>query len=450
MDKWGREMDAKSKVLVLGFLFCLSFQMLPGCLPDDMPSYTPDGKQIVLVANTPAAETKALWVCDLERRTTVPHFAPDRWQVESARWFGDQLWILCSRDEGVRKDKDTGKDVMDEKTGKPARDIKMMWSRFDIKTNRFMDGSPRITSESWVSPFVAGREGKPVLFVPTMPDKPPAHGKSQFNIYALPELKKPTTVKTNDTLPAGKVWSISFTETDPYKGVDKFEGLTTNLAEVDVFDDKGRKTCAIPAATIAPICHGGKARFPAYALVSNDASVMVMAFDTETIFRRHPRKYTFGVFETKTGKLLWSGASDSLRGTPLVTKDSIWTLEYKDRKVYTGERTPAAMFEGPQREAPADGFVLVRHLPGKKPTEFGAREEILVQSLGEGYKITQFAPDAKGNNFLVAVDGNQPKLLAVPIRSSIKASDIISLCLRDPKSASAPQPASASPPATAP
>jgi hypothetical protein len=429
----------------LALLFCLTVLLLHGCLPREMPSYTPDGKHIVLVAGGSASKAKALWVCDLQRKTAEPHFPPDRLQIESVQLLGGQFRALCTRDDGILKDKETGAVVLDKTTGRPVRDIKSVWLRFDLPSGRFVEdeGLSGIRCDIFglESPFVAGFKGKPMLFIPMIRDEAAEGVKFRFGLYEPSGSGKPVIIETGRTMPAGRAWSLLFSEQDPHKGEGTFEGLTTELVAVEVYDDKGRKACTIAGDTIATICHGGEARFPAYARISSDASVIALAFGTETIFRGHPNKYTFGVFETRSGKLLWSGVSDSQSGTPLVTRQAVWTLEYVARKVYTGERTAAALVEGRQQDPPADAFKLVRHRPGQEPAKPGPRDELLVRKLGEGNRLTDFSPDPKGEHFLLAVDGNQPQLLVVPIRESVKPADVAVLDLQAPAVGSASRPA---------
>jgi hypothetical protein len=436
----------------LGLLVCLTGLALPGCLPGEMPSYTPDGKQVVFVAGGPGSKTDALWVYDLQRKTAAPYLPTDRWAIVAAQWTGGQLWVQCSRDEKAPEDEKASAAAIGKAAGRPTREKEFIWLRFDLPTERFVkgEGFSRLADAiaPLPAPFIAGFKGKPMLFVSMVKDKDTSRDVFPFSIYdpAGAGNSAAAVIKVARTEPAGRAWSLRCTERDPYKGEGTFEGLTRELVAVEVYDDKGRKTCTIAGDTIAPICHRGNARFPTYARVSDDASVILLAFDTKTIFRGHPNKYTFGVFDTKSGKLLWSGVSDSMRGTPLVTRQAVWTLEEVGRKAYTGEQTPAALVAGPQEAPHDDAFRLVRRLPGKQPTEAGPCDEVLVRKLGQGDWVEEFAPDPKRENFLVAVTGNQPQLLVVPIRESVKPEEVVVLELRAPGVGSASQPAAASQP----
>lgn len=432
------------KVLIPGLLFCLTLQTLPGCLPEDMPAITPDGKHVVLVARDQVEETVALWVCDVGQRTAVPHFVPDEWNILSARWFGDQLWVTCFRAGGVKKD-EAGNDIIDEKTGEPVYDTEITCRRYDIGSDSFVEGSPTFDENNVILnvPFVAGREGKPVLFVSTVPDKPKVKGKFYFSVYTLPDLKKSEIIEINRIMPAGKAWSLSFVERD-LKGV---KGLPTRFGEINVMDDKGQLSCTITAEKIAPACPGEEAKFPNYARVSNDASVIALVFDNGSIFHESSRKYAFGIFDTKTGKLLWFGQSDSLNGVPLITRDAAWTFEGKNCDGDTEDDGPAPAskpdkpYEKDKKDAPPAELTLVKHYPGSKPDEAGKKQDIFTYKLAAGCKIISFAPDPKGENFYVAVGGKQPQLLVIPIRDVVNSTDVISVDLQNKKpAASQPEP----------
>ncbi len=414
-------------VVAMGLLFAL----LTGCVPDDMPAYTPDGKQVVLVADEAGGKGKALWICDMEKRTTEAHRMPDGWEVEGARWLGDKLWVHCQRDEGVLKDKETGKEVMDKETGQPARDIQEMWAQYDVTTGRFAAGVMQIPA-AMVAPFVAGYGGKRALFVCTYPrpensrvreEKEPAWGKKRFRVYTLPELKAKTrAIDSDDIMGAGMNWSIRCVMRE-IRG-----GWIWHLVRVKVFDEKGRKACTIGARAIVGEDYPG-ASAPLYARVSTDQSVIALAFSGGRSSERFLPRYRFEVFEVKTGKRLWGSGSDSLFGTPWVSREAVWTLEHMERKGKAGQKDPLAKFWGPNRNTPADGFVLVRHRAPGKADENAPRDEILEYKVGKGNTISSYAPDAKGKRFLVAVDGKRPRLLVVPMRESVKAEDIVQLDL---------------------
>jgi len=390
-----------------------------------MPGYSPDGKTIAVVTKLKDALDGTLWLYDVQAKTAQAHRMPDGWRLNSAKWLGDKLWVVCQRDAGQKKDPKTGKPVIDKKTGKPALVTKTVFAEFDPRTNA-LSAKRRLAMTFWTVPFLAGYEGKPALFSVNLKDSTPI-GKIAYDVLSLPQLKKLATVEQPSMLSVGHGWvlrAVSKAATD---------GMTSDLVATEVVDDKGRKIATISAAEIAPACYGG-VRSPVYARLSADKTVILMVFSTETIFRRLKHKYTFGVFGVRDGKLLWAGGSDSYFGTPVVKPREVWTLEMVGRNVYTGERTVAALVEGRAKDPPARHFALVRLTPGGKADYSSAKRQIVfVCDLGKGLSAGEFTPSPDRSRFLLTVNGATPKLLFIPIGQGTTPADVSAVPLVGPK-----------------
>ena len=162
--------------------------------------------------------------------------------------------------------------------------------------------------------------------------------------------------------------------------------------------------------------------------------LILMVFDTKTVFRRSEHKYTFGVFGVRDGKLLWAGGSNSYLGTPLVKPREVWTLEMVGRDVDTGDRTAAALLERPAEDSPARRFALVRLTPGGKADRSRAKRQIIFgYDLGKGFSAGEFAPSPDRSQFLLTVNGATPKLLFIPIGQGTTPADMIAVPLVGPK-----------------
>jgi len=158
--------------------------------------------------------------------------------------------------------------------------------------------------------------------------------------------------------------------------------------------------------------------------VSGDHTRLLLGFDTETIFRRHAHEYTHGVFEIKTGKLLWHGSSNALRGLPVFVGDKVFALEAKSRKIYIGERTIAAVAEPPRETSqPTSEIVLAEH------SKEGRR--VIVQlPLKKGEKGNRYSASPDRKRFVLQVEAERPRLLIVPIRENVTEKDITEVPLR--------------------
>jgi len=399
--------------------------LMGACLPQGMPGYSPDGKTIAVVTKRKDARGGTLWLYDVQTKTARAHRMPNGWSLKSVKWLGDKLWVVCERDAGQKKDPKTGKPVIDRKTGKPVRVTRTVCAEFDPRKNA-LSAKRRLAMTFWTVPFLAGYEGKPALFSVNLRDNT-ALGKMAYDVLSFPQLKKLATVEQPRVLPAGHGWTlrlVSKAATD---------GPTSDLVATEVVDGRGRKIATISAAEIAPACFRG-VRYPVYARLSADKTVILMVFGTETIHRRHARKYTFGVFGVRNGKLLWAGGSDSHFGTPVVKPREVWTLEMVGRDVDTGERTAAALLEKRVEDPPPRRFALVRLSPGGEGGYSGAKKRQIVFAcdLGKGLSAGEFAPSPDGAQFLLTVNGAKPKLLFVPIGRKTTPADLVAVPLVGP------------------
>lgn len=398
-----------------------------GCLPTEMPGYSPDGRTVAVVTQERDPNEHVLWLYDVRKGAARAHRLPGDWQLRSARWLGRELWVQASRDVGVRKDPKTGKPLLDKKTGKPVRDHEFIFAPLDRERNVLSRRRRLKVIPPFVEPVPAGYNGKPALFLTNLEarrEADPPMGEEVYDVLSLPDLKKLETVQQPRMIPAGRGWALRQLAKEGERG------LTAELAATVVLNEKGREVATIPAGEIAPACYRG-VRFPSYARVSADAAAVLMAFGTETIFRRYRYKYTFGVFDVKSAKLLWSGSSDSLFGTPIVKPREVWTLEMVGRKVDTGERTIAAITEPPASDPAAGKFALVRLTPGGKRTYAAGRRQVVLEvDLGEGHTAGEFAPSPDGSQLLLTVNGPEPKLLFVPIGQNVTPKDLRVVRLR--------------------
>jgi len=150
-----------SRNILLG-LAASGLLLVGACFPEGMPGYSPDGKTVAVVTKLKDAGDGALWLYDVQTKTARAHRMPDGWSLNSAKWLGDKLWVVCQRDAGQKKDPKTGKPVIDKKTGKPVRLTKTVFAEFDPRTNA-LSAKRRLTMTFWTIPFLAGYEGRPFL-----------------------------------------------------------------------------------------------------------------------------------------------------------------------------------------------------------------------------------------------------------------------------------------------
>ncbi len=394
---------------------CCAALTCAGCVPTDMPAYSSDGKLIAL--SLKQSSGLELWTYDVTAKKARFHPMPDKWEFMSAQWLGSRLCVVCSRNVSEPK-ADKADTAASRPAHKTASRVEYLFAEFDLQRNRFLGASIKLHEalglNPWkLGPFVAGFDQEHFLYVPRQKGEP--------SLYSIRDLKKVKKTARPGHRPAGRGWSVRVSSDEDGRE-----------HEVEVFDKTGKKTCKIVHQALSRAAYRG-GREPRYARVSRDGKVLLLAFTTETIFRNHPYKYTFGVFETKTGELLWTGSSDSMVGTPIVKEDEFWTIEMVGRKVYTGDK--AFNLGGRIPDAPLTRFVMARHFPNeKKPISLiNMRVEVITHDLGEGSVVSQFAPSPDESQFLLAVSGKKPRLMFIPVRKKVAEKDIVTVELKKEK-----------------
>lgn len=415
------------------------------CRPSGMPSHSPDGRTVGFVASGPQGSGAVVWLYDKQQRAFSAHACPDGWRPDRVQWIGEQLWVECSRPGAVIGDPAAGEPIgHDERhpAAEPLREQERLIAPFDTKANAFFPAKPGWRGSSLLGAGAFGdddvsfasHQGRPALFVQSAePQTAEPTYQCRYDLYAPDDGKKIQTVTLSPIMPAGGGWTIRLLCGPAHdKAPGRPEAMPDRdrpapiedpeLTGVEVYDAREHRVCTISAEEIAPACYRG-IRSPDFAAVSQDQTALVLAFGTETIFRQHPRKYTFGVFDIASGKRLWTGDSDSMTGVPLVSRDEIWTLEFVGRHVDVGERTVADA--GAQVKDPAaDRFTLVHHVPAKDQATSG-REELFTYDLGGGRIVRDFAPGPDG--LLVVADGREPQLLLLPLKPGTQSRDVVAM-----------------------
>lgn len=392
-----------------------------GCLPKGLPGYSADGKRIALTLPAVKGEGRVLWTYDVEGKRARSHPMPDGWRLEAAEWVGNDVWVLC----GAAKDRD-----------------EVTFAPFDLEGNRFRPG-PVERARRWkfnFSPFFAGFEGRPALFVENAERPAGARpGVFRYDVLAASDLSKIATAEIPLAESIGQGWSTR-------RGTVESQGARA-IAAMDLFDADGKKRATLASSEIAPAFAGGDP-YPLYTRVAPDGAAVLLAFGTQDRAAPVPLEapaagapaggFSFGVFDAATGRLLWRGRGASLHGTPLVRKDEVWTLER------SGD------LDGPARRVR-----LARHArePEAADGAAGRREAGREIDLGRGGLAAEFAPSPDGSKLLVAVGGERPRLLFLPLRADTEGKDVETVELNEeapPAAPPAPGPAEGPPPASRP
>jgi hypothetical protein len=195
---------------------------------------------------------------------------------------------------------------------------------------------------------------------------------------------------------------------------------------VDLFNPEGKHICRINQDDIGKASYRGP-RAPICGVISTNFQSILLGFETGTIFRKHSHEYTFGVYDTKNGRLLWRGNSNALKGIPVMETDKIFALEAKNRNIYTGDQTIAAIggSANPQSE-PTSEIVLVKH------TKEG-RIVICDIPLRDNEKANKYSSSQDQKNFVLVTEGNSPRLLIIPIHEKTQSKDILAIQLKQTK-----------------
>jgi hypothetical protein len=360
--------------------------LLMGCVPSDVPSMAPDGNQIVCVQSAePAVQQDGkrakpehtLVLVNLTSASATPIQVDAKWEVMGAAWIGDRLVVGASEP------------LAQPTSGGPSRRAVIFF--YDTATKAL---SP--TGMSWdieSLPTLGSFKGKPAWF--TIDDKRKAtlifSADGQQELGSLPGRREP----------AGGNWRTRILSKE------KSEPLTTDLIGVEISDGDGVVACMVPESEIAKACTR-QARQPELCVMSPDGARVVMAFNTETIFRQAETEYTFGMFDVANGKLLFAGGSNALRGVPLIDRESIIVVEAEDRN-----RKPVEFTSAPPRLQPSSKPVLVRHT--KAGREILSR--IPIDEATDSVSCYAFTPDRA--QCILQVAGPNPRLVIMPVAKDV-------------------------------
>ena len=372
----------------------LGLVLLSACFPTEMPGYSPDGKLVALAGTDPAFNKSIVYLYNVETKQVQRLHMPGLWAVENVCWLGDRLWVTCEH-------------------RKSEEEFEFLATQYDPVKRSFVDGALKLEGESLedVGAFVIAHEGKQVLLVM----RPEEGGEHVYDIYSLPELKKTGRLTGPEVIPAGWGWSVRVHS-------KKKDHLTRDVVGIEVFDGSGRKAFEVPLSDMPAAAHSNP-RFPRMARVSADGSVIGIAFGAEEI-RRPTHRYSFGVWDTKTGKNLWTDVSDSMEGLPLLKRDEAWSIEFVGRQVrhVSPLRGHVQEDNDPPYETAMDRFSLVYYLA--KPLRQRERRMVLTYSLPEGCEVRGFAPSPDGTHMLLAADGPSPRLLFIPLKEDVTEKDV--------------------------
>jgi hypothetical protein len=340
---------------------------VPGCLPNDMPAYTNNGKTVVLMTEGEKGQT--LWTYDIQTGVASAHRSPGKGKLKYARMLGDQVWV----------------------------EWEAGCERFDPAKKEFVPPPEGFGGRDWLRRVIpASHEGKKSLFLPPedTPDDP--NEKIPYTVYSFPEMKKQATTRLNQVIPAGGFWWVSL----------RTRGIPSDEMEaeyIEVFNDAGKRIVSIEPEEAHKLRYT-PGRFPGYARLGEDGKVLFLAFGEQGY-------YTFGVFDTTSGKFLWGGksAGGAMAGNPLVRKTEVWSLELMK------------------------GLALVRHRPGDAAEARKDKHETIMEYPVEAEIMAgQYTPSPDASRFLMEVPGNPSSLLLfIPIREGVTAKDVVRVELRD-------------------
>jgi len=343
---------------------------VPGCLPNDMPAYTNDGKSVVLVAEGDKDQT--LWTYDIQTKVASAQRSPGKGKLKYARMLGDQVWVEWEAGS----------------------------ERFDPARKEFVPAPEGFRGCDWLERAIpASYEGKKSLFLP--PKNAPVHPKEKisYTVYSFPEMKRQATMCLDQVFPAGGFWWVSLRTRDITPG-------ETEVEHIEVFSDAGKRIASIEHEEARKMEYRGGWN-PGYARMGEGGKALFLAFGDQGC-------YSFGVFDTTSGKFLWGGesAGEAMTGNPLVTRTEVWSLE----TVWPSTK---------------EGVALVRHRPGDAGDARKDKHETIMEFPDDAaFLAGQYTPSPDGSHFLVQVPGNPAILLFIPIREGVTAKDVVRVELK--------------------
>jgi len=392
-----------------------------GCEPTDVPRLSADGKSIAVLLKDAEQEPLGIVILSVEDGSAQPVTPPEGWTPFGLIWIEGRLLVQASRKTEAPKGRATSvpggrKEAVEQVVFvcDPSRDA---WTRTTVPCHMSL------------APLVSSFKGRPCILAPDMSAK-------RTRAFSLENLKEVGSVE-GELDHAGGGWAVRevwgsrtrpliegehtgwIAESIPE---DKRTVTREELLRVEVLNGDGRVVGTVPRAEVAKACHRGPRKHKC-ARISPDRSKLLLGFGTDTAFRRHSHEYTFGVFDSTTGRHLWGGSSNNLHGVPYLADDAAYAIEAKERKVYTGDRTAAALFEGPAPTSqPTRHVVLARH------TKEG-RTVVIDVDLGEGNaaKLHSFSED--GKRVTLQVEGRRPRIVLIPVAEKVRQEDLVELAL---------------------
>jgi len=392
-----------------------------GCEPTDVPRLSADGKSIAVLLKDAGQEPLGIVVVSANDGSAHPVTPPERWTPFGFIWIDGRLLVQASRKTEAPKGRATSvpggrKEAVEQVVFvcDPSRDA---WTRTTVPCHMSL------------APFVAKFGGQPCILAPDMSAK-------RTQAFSLGNLKEVGSVE-GELSHAGGGWAVRevwgkltkpimegehagwITDAMPE---DKRTVTRDELLRVEVLNGKGDIVGTVPRTEIAKSCYRGPRKHKC-ARISPDRSKLLLGFGTDTAFRRHSHEYTFGVFDVKTGRHLWGGSSNNLHGVPYLANDAAYAMEAKERAIYRGDRTAAALFEGPAPTSrPTRHVVLARHSKD-------GRTVVIELDLGEGCAANLYSFSEDGTRAALQIEGGKPRLHLIPVAEKVRREDVLELPL---------------------
>jgi hypothetical protein len=403
------------RAILFGSLVVAFSVLIMSCEPNDIPRISRDGKYAALLLDLENKKAfnegeksdkekmdisyknpVAIGIIRLDNGKLTRCNLPEGWSAEGFLWAGKKLLVDAVLLIKVNKEVKTDEFaywLLDPATGKSERT-----SLAHLSLHTF--------------PFVGPYGNKSCLFIQCRNPK----NTTELNTLVLDIGNLSNTIATLkfNAKNAGNGWIIKEVARETELGARK-------LAKVEVYAQGAKKVVEISGKEIEKACYRD-IRSPIMARVSSDYEKILLGFDTETIFRRHSHEFTFGVFGVKTGKHLWGGRSNSLRGIPAFVGNKIFIIEAKTRNIYTGDRTAAAIDEKKSHCQPTGAAVVAVH------TKEG-RKVALDIPLKKDDLVQRYSCSDNLKKFIVLVEGKNPRLLIIPIKDTIKMEEIVEIPL---------------------